>query len=153
MSDEVTTPEETKIEDPAPVKFFVMNIGSVTFDLVNSAPEVHLTEDDHPYRSISISIALPEAQSLENALKKIKGRRPSTHELFSDVLGQVHVDVIAARIVKHENGVFYSELDLMSPKGRIVLDCRTSDALIIASRQAVPAPILCAEGVLKQFYV
>jgi len=25
--------------------------------------------------------------------------------------------------------------------------------LIIASRQAVPAPILCAESVLKQFYV
>ena len=153
MSDEVTTPEESVIEAPTPVKFFVMTIGSVTFDLVNSTPEVHLTEDDHPYRSISIPIALPEAQSLESALKKIKGRRPSTHELFTDVLGQVNVDVIAARIVTLENGVFYSELDLMSPKGRIVLDCRTSDALILASRQAVPAPILCAESILKQFYV
>ena len=151
MSDEVIASEAT--EAAAPVKFFVMTIGSVTFDLVNATPEVHLTEDDQPYRSISIPIALPEAQSLENALKKNKGRRPSTHELFTDVLGQANIDVIAARIVKFENGVFYSELDLMSPKGRIVLDCRTSDALIMASRQAVPAPILCAESVLKQFYV
>jgi bifunctional DNase/RNase len=151
MSDEVIASEAT--EAAAPVKFFVMTIGSVTFDLVNATPEVHLTEDDYPFRTLSIPIALPEAQALENALKKNQGRRPSTHELFTDVLGQVNIDVIAARIVKLENGVFYSELDLMSPKGRIVLDCRTSDALIMASRQAVPAPILCAESVLKQFYV
>jgi hypothetical protein len=83
MSDEVIASEAT--EAAAPVKFFVMTIGSVTFDLVNATPEVHLTEDDQPYRSISIPIALPEAQSLENALKKNKGRRPSTHELFTDV--------------------------------------------------------------------
>ena len=153
MSDETTAPEVSRVFDPNAVKFFVMNVANVTFDLVNSAPEVHLNEEEYPYRSISISIALAEAQSLENALKKNKGRRPSTHELFADVLAQVKVDVIAVRIVRHENGVFFSELDLMTPTGRVVLDCRTSDALIIASRQAVPAPVLCAEEVLKQFYV
>ena len=153
MTDEAVTPEVTDAFDPNAVKFLVMNIGSVAFDLVDTTPEVHLSEDDYPFRSISIPIALVEAQALENARKKNVGRRPSSHELFAEVLGRTHVDVIAVRIVRHENGVFYAELDLMAPNGRIVLDCRTSDALMIASRQAVPAPILCAEEVLKQFYV
>jgi bifunctional DNase/RNase len=60
--------------------------------------------------------------------------------------------VIAARIVRYEGGVFYSELDLMTPRGREVLDCRTSDALTMALRQLAPAPILCSDEVLQRYY-
>jgi bifunctional DNase/RNase len=33
-----------------------------------------------------------------------------------------------------------------------VFDCRTSDALILALRQKVQAPVLCAEEVLLDLY-
>jgi len=33
-----------------------------------------------------------------------------------------------------------------------VLDCRTSDALTMALRQQVPAPILCSDEVLERYY-
>jgi bifunctional DNase/RNase len=42
---------------------------------------------------------------------------------------------------------------VMTPRGREQFDCRTSDAFILALRQAVPAPILCAEEVIQSFFV
>jgi bifunctional DNase/RNase len=64
------------------------------------------------------------------------------------ILQETHVDVIAARITKVEAGVFFAELDLMTPRGRRVFDCRPSDALIITLRQVVVAPVLVSEEVL-----
>ena len=82
----------------------------------------------------------------------IEGKRPSTHELTNSILTRLGTDVIAARIVRYEAGVFYAELDLMTPKGRQVFDCRTSDAIAMALRQKTPAPILCSEDVLVSYY-
>jgi bifunctional DNase/RNase len=133
--------------------FRVMNLESVVFDLGDPSPQVHLMESEMPFRHISVSIALPEAQALYAVLHGITGRRPSTHELTSAILRQLQADVIAVRVVRHEAGVFYAELDVMTPRGRELFDCRTSDGFILAMRQAVPAPILCAEEVIQSFYV
>ncbi len=153
-SDEIieVPPEVPPEGDPDTVKFNVMSIESVLFDLSDSSPLVHLIEEDMPYRYIAMPIALPEAVALHNALDKIDGRRPGTHEMIAEILRRLQADVIAARIVRYENGVFYAELDLMTPRGHEVFDCRTSDALIVAARQSVRAPVLCAESVLQAFY-
>jgi len=97
-------------------------------------------------------VALAEAQSLHNALIGLVGLRPSTHELTTSIIAHLQADIIAVRILRHENGVFFSELDLMTSRGREQLDCRTSDGIILAIRQPVAAPILCAEEVLAAFY-
>jgi bifunctional DNase/RNase len=107
---------------------------------------------ESPYRYVAIPVALPEAVALSNALSGIEGRRPSSHELFSEVLARLQADVVAARIVRFDDGVFYTELDVMTPRGREVFDCRTSDALILAIRQKVQAPVLCDEEVLVALY-
>jgi bifunctional DNase/RNase len=133
-------------------QFNVMSIESVLYDLSDASPLVHLIEEQTPYRYLAIPIALPEAVALHNALDKIDGRRPGTHEVMSEVLRRLNADIVAARISRYENGVFYAELDLMTAKGREVFDCRTSDALILATRQGVRAPVLCAESVLQAFY-
>ena len=73
-------------------------------------------------------IALPEAVALQHAHSAIDGRRPATNELMTAILTRLQAEVIAARIVRYDGGVFYAELDLMTPKGREVFDCRTSDA-------------------------
>jgi bifunctional DNase/RNase len=148
------TPQDHRVDDDdaepeaAPPVFRVMGAETVTFDLGDASPMVHLMETENPFRSIAVPIALPEAQALHLALEGRQGRRPGTHELTAQILAHLRADVVAARIVRYEAGIFYAELDLMAPAGRIVLDCRTSDAMILALRQAVPAPILCAEEVL-----
>jgi bifunctional DNase/RNase len=71
---------------------------------------------------------------------------------MTTMLTRLQGEVIAARIVCYEGGVFCAELDLMTPRGREVFDCRTSDALSMALRQSVPAPILCSEAVLDSYY-
>jgi bifunctional DNase/RNase len=147
-------PAPTLIPDLGPndVKFTVMTVGSVRFDLGAPSPQVHLMEEVSPYRNVSISVALAEAQALHNALIGAVGLRPSTHELTSSIIAHLKADIIALRIVRHENGVFFSELDLMTAHGRETFDCRTSDGLILAVRQVVAAPILCSETVLSDFY-
>jgi bifunctional DNase/RNase len=160
VGDEGATPAGTKLpvaesieafEDDTQ-KFNVMSIESVLYDLSDSSPLVHLIEEDTPYRYMAIPIALTEAVALHNALDKIDGRRPGTHEVLSEVLRRLNADIVAARITRYDGGVFYAELDLMTPRGHEIFDCRTSDALILATRQGVRAPVLCAESVLQAFY-
>ncbi len=140
----------TEATNPAPdeITYKVMSIESVLFDLGDTSPQVHLMEADLPYRYLSIPIALAEAQALHNAMNGVAGRRPGTHELVAEMLTRLRADVVSARIVRFDAGVFYAELDVMTPRGREVFDCRTSDALIIAQRQKVPSPILCNEEIL-----
>jgi bifunctional DNase/RNase len=167
MSDERTPANEEPIDaldadpahvetdpdvDPDTLKFNVMSVESVLFDLSDSSPLVHLIEEETPYRYLAIPIALAEAVALHNALDKIDGRRPGTHEVMSEVLRRLNADIVAARITRYDGGVFYAELDLMTSRGHEVFDCRTSDALILATRQGVRAPVLCAESVLQSFY-
>jgi len=151
-ADNVTVESEATTSDVTTV-FLVMNLESVTFDLGDASPQVHLMEAEAPFRHLSVSIALPEAQALHAALHGVVGRRPGTHELTSAILRQLRADIIAVRIVRYDEGVFYGELDVMTPHGREQFDCRTSDGFILATRQAVPAPILCAEAVLQAFFV
>src|SRR5487761_2236618 len=126
----------------------VMNGETVTFDLADPSPLVHLMEAEAPYRYLAIPLALNDAVAMHQAVSAVEGRRPGTHELLADILRRVQVDVIAARIVRLDGGIFYAQLDLMTPRGPELFDCRTSDAITVALRQNVPAPVLCAEEVL-----
>jgi bifunctional DNase/RNase len=149
---EISVAEPVEAVDPDTLTFNVMSIESVLFDLSDSSPLVHLIEEGTPYRYLAIPIALAEAIALHNALDKIDGRRPGTHEVMAEVLRRLGADIVASRITHYDAGVFYAELDLMTPRGHEIFDCRTSDALILATRQGVRAPVLCAESVLQAFY-
>src|SRR5579863_6591913 len=70
--------------------FNVMSIESVLYDLSDSSPMVHMIEDQSPYRYLAIPIGLPEAVALHNAIDKIDGRRPGTHEVMSEVLRRLN---------------------------------------------------------------
>ncbi|HVB50240.1 MAG TPA: bifunctional nuclease family protein [Acidimicrobiales bacterium] len=147
-------------ESPAPlegetqsdeVPYQVMHFESVLYDLTDPSPMVHLVEAASPYRFVVIPIALADGIALQHAYGEIESRRPGTHELMTTMLTRLQVEVIAARIVRIEGGVYFAELDLMTPKGREVFDCRASDALSMALRQSVQAPILCSEDVLQAY--
>ncbi|HQU27183.1 MAG TPA: bifunctional nuclease family protein [Acidimicrobiales bacterium] len=145
-------PGESQGEAPEAVVLRVMHFESVLYDLADPSPYVHLQEAESPFRYLAIPVATVDAIAVHAAHIQVTGRRPTTHELLAGALARARVDVIAARIVRYESGVFFAELDLMTPHGREVLDCRASDALALALRQSVPAPILCAEEVLQAYY-
>ena len=143
-----TLSSETAPED---VPYQVMHFESVLYDLTDLSPMVHLVEAASPYRFVVIPIAIADGIALQHAFSGVESRRPGTHELMTTILTRLQVEVIAARIVRFEGGVYFAELDLMTPKGREVFDCRASDAMSMALRQSVPAPILCSEDVLQAY--
>src|SRR5665213_1473424 len=139
-SHEVTVPidesmaplqSETASEE---VPYQVMHFEAVLYDLTDPSPMVHLVEAASPYRFVVIPIALADGIALQHAYGAIESRRPGTHELMTTMLTRLQAEVIAARIVRIEDGVYYAELDLMTPNGREVFECRASDALSMALR-------------------
>ena len=108
--------------------FRVTEVVSVTVNLPDSFP-----------------VGLAEGAALAAAMEGSVGARPTTHELFADVLGRTGVEVIALRLTGRESGVLCAEIDLMGPRGREIVECRPSDGLVLCHRQMVTAPVLVAE--------
>jgi hypothetical protein len=130
--------------------FRVVDVQDVVLDLPSQYPAVTLAESEPPMRVLVFPVGLPEGTAMAQALRRMEGRRPMTHELFVQVLQRARIDVIAVRLVGREEGNLLAELDLMTPGGREVLDCRPSDGIVLALRMPVPAPILVDERLLDQ---
>ncbi len=121
-------------------------VSSVTLDLPAQHPTVVLREVESPWRQLQFHVGLPDGTALAYAVRRIDTPRPLTHELLGDILAGFDIDVVAVRLVGRQQGTYFAELDLQGRTGRRVLSCRPSDALVVALRQAVPAPILVAEA-------
>jgi uncharacterized protein len=137
---------EVPTPDPTPLR--VVTIEDVVLDFATNISSVVLREAEGRRRALAIPVALADATSIHQAWRRVAGRRPTTSELVTLVLQETHIDVIAARITRCDEGVFYAELDLMTPRGRRVFDCRPSDAITLTLRQAVVAPLLVADELL-----
>ena len=131
------------------VVFRVVQVERVSYDFARSTAHVVLRESEGARRAVNVPIALADATAVHHALHHTAARRPSSSELVISMLQEFHVDIIAARIVRWEEGIFYAELDVMTPRGRRVFDCRPSDAINLCCRQVVPAPVLVAEELLR----
>jgi hypothetical protein len=151
------------IPDPAPAagppvapatpvgpSFRVMAVEDVSLDLPAQFPSVTLVETEPPMRALVFPVGLPEGTAMSQALRRIPGRRPMTHELFMEVLQRAHIDVVSVRLIGREEGNLLAELDLMTPTGRELIDCRPSDGLVLALRTPVPAPVLVDERLLEE---
>jgi len=139
-------------ESPTPTQyatFRVMDVEDVSLDMPSQFPAVTLVESEPPMRTLVFPVGLPEGTAIAQALRRMEGRRPMTHELFAQVLQRARIDVIALRLVGREEGTLLAELDLMTPGGRERVDCRPSDGIVLALRMPVPAPILVDERLLE----
>jgi bifunctional DNase/RNase len=135
---------------PPPPDFRVMDVENVALDLPSQYPVVSLVETEPPLRSLTFPVGLAEGTALALAVRRMTSPRPLTHELFMDVLQQVHIDVVALRLVGRENGNYLAELDLQAPAGRQRVACRPSDGLVLAMRMPVAAPIVVDERLLTE---
>ena len=136
--------------DTSYATFRVMDVEDVSLDLPSPYPAVTLVESEPPMRALVFPVGLPEGTALAQALRRMSSRRPMTHELFMQVLQQARIDVIALRLVGRDEGNLLAELDLMTPEGRVQVDCRPSDGIVLALRMPVPAPILVDERLLDE---
>jgi bifunctional DNase/RNase len=130
--------------------FRVTEVVSVTVALPETHAQVQLSETEAPYRVLAFPVGLTEGAALAAAIEGSVGARPTTHELFAEVLGRTGVEVIALRLTRRDAGVLCAEIDLMGPRGREIVECRPSDGLVLCHRQMVTAPILVAEGLLVE---
>ncbi len=135
---------------PSYPSFRVMDVDDVSLDLPSQYPAVTLVEAEPPMRTLVFPVGLPEGAALAQALRRMPGRRPMTHELFMQVMQRARIDVVAVRLIGREEGNLLAELDLMMPTGRERIDCRPSDGLVLALRMPVPAPVLVDERLLEE---
>jgi uncharacterized protein len=140
---------EAAAEPPQPA-FRVMDVDDVSIDLPSPYPAVTLVESEPPMRALVFPVGMPEGTAMAQALRRMDSRRPMTHELFMQVMQQARIDVIALRLVGRDEGNLLAELDLMTPGGRVRVDCRPSDGIVLALRMPVPAPILADERLLDE---
>jgi uncharacterized protein len=153
---EPATPDPAPAAGPAAApkgsagpSFRVMYVDDVSLELPAQYPSVTLLESEPPMRALVFPVGLPEGTALAQALRRIRGRRPMTHELFMDVLQRVHIDIVSVRLTGRDEGNLVAELDLMTTGSREIVDCRPSDGLVLALRMPVPAPILVDERLLE----
>ena len=145
----IPDPASALVTEPSSPTFRVMDVEDVSLELPSQFPSVTLGESEPPMRQIVFPVGLPEGAALAQALRRLRGRRPMTHELFMDVLQRAHVEVVAVRLTGREDGNLLAELDLMTPSGRERVDCRPSDGIVLALRMPVSAPILVDERLLE----
>jgi uncharacterized protein len=145
------TPDEGVIPPPIPPPVFrVMVFEDVSLDLPTQYPVVTLIENEPPLRSLVFPVGLAEGTALALALRRMESPRPTTHELFMEVMQRGRIDVIALRLNGRENGNYLAELDVMTPLGRERIPCRPSDGLVLALRMPVSAPILADERLFEE---
>lgn len=99
--------------------------------------------------TFEIGIGAKEAQAILMAMEKIKPIRPMTQDLLKNIMNEFNIIVSNVKIIKFENEIFYSEIEMVNLEGKKVkVDSRTSDAVAIALKYN--APIFISENVLDK---
>lgn len=90
---------------------------------------------------LPIFIGLEEATSIAQGLDAEDIGRPLTHDLFLDVMEELggRIDRVVVRAI--EDGTYYADLHIETPREMAVVDARPSDSLALAARTNVPIEI------------
>jgi bifunctional DNase/RNase len=124
-----------------------MVIYGVSFDLVGKQPIVLLkTADGNKF--LPIWIGHPEAAAILMKLQDQTPQRPMTHDLFSEVLGQLDTQVLRITVTELKESTFYATITLQQNGSEIEIDSRPSDAIALAVRAG--APIFADDTVIEE---
>ena len=97
---------------------------------------------------LPIRIGSIEAMAISMGLEGRKQERPKTHDLLNSVIEQLGAKLTGVCIIDVHGTTFYAELMLTTESNRFInIDCRPSDAIALAVRNA--APIFVEEKVLQ----
>jgi len=110
---------------------------------------VLILEEAEGERRIPVIIGAMEAQAIAIALERMEPARPLTHDLFKNVLDHLGFQLHSVIIQRLEKQVFYATLEGIDRMGKPhSIDSRTSDAVALAIRFAVP--IYTNEEIMSQ---
>ena len=124
-----------------------MVIYGVSFDLVGKQPIVLLkTAEGNKY--LPIWIGHPEAAAILMKLQGATTPRPMTHDLVTDILGQLEVQVVRITVTELKESTFYASITIQQDGSEIEIDSRPSDAIALAVR--ADAPIFVADQVIEE---
>ena len=124
-----------------------MVIYGVSFDIVGKQPIVLLkTADGNKY--LPIWIGHPEAAAILMKLQGASTPRPMTHDLVTDILGQLQAQVIRITVTELRENTFYAQITVTQDGTEIEVDSRPSDAIALAIR--AEAPIFAADRVIEE---
>ena len=124
-----------------------MSIYGVSFDMVGKQPIVLLRTLDGT-KFLPIWIGHPEAAAILMKLQGTPTPRPMTHDLVTDMLGELNASVSRVAVTELRENTFYAQITLQVNGSEIEIDSRPSDALALAVRAG--APIFAAEDVIAE---
>jgi uncharacterized protein len=123
-----------------------MVIYGVSFDMVGKQPIV-LLKTVSGNKFLPIWIGHAEAAAILMKLQGAQTPRPMTHDLVSDMLGELNAQVAKITVTELKDNTFYALITLKSAASEIEIDSRPSDALALAVR--TNAPIFAADKVIE----
>ena len=114
-----------------------MVIYGVSFDMVGKQPIVLLKTADGN-RFLPIWIGHPEAAAILMRLQAKETPRPMTHDLFTDVLGELGAEIVQIAVTDLRDNTFYARITLRRDGSTYEVDSRPSDAIALAVRCDAP---------------
>jgi bifunctional DNase/RNase len=124
-----------------------MVIYGVSFDMVGKQPIVLLKTADGN-KLLPILIGHPEAAAFLMKLQGAATPRPMTHDLFTEILGQLEARVVRIAVTELRENTFYALITVAVDGTELEIDSRPSDAIALAVRAG--APIFAAEAVIEE---
>ena len=116
-----------------------MVIYGVSFDLVGKQPIV-LLKTAEGNRFLPIWIGHPEAAAILMKLQGAAAPRPMTHDLLTNVLGELEAKIERISVTDLKENTFYAVITLAREGGgEIEIDSRPSDAIALAVRSVSSA--------------
>jgi bifunctional DNase/RNase len=122
-----------------------MSIYGVSFDMVGKQPIVLLRTLDGT-KFLPIWIGHPEAAAILMKLQGTPTPRPMTHDLVTDMLGELNASVSRVAVTELRENTFYAQITLQVNGSEIEIDSRPSDAIALAVR--ADAKIFVADEVI-----
>jgi bifunctional DNase/RNase len=99
-------------------------------------------------RWLPIFIGAAEAQNISLLLQGLEYARPLTYDLFSTILNEGGIRILATDVTQLRDNTFYAIVHLKNMKGESrAIDARPSDAIALALKTR--APISVAEEVME----
>jgi len=124
-----------------------MVIYGVSFDMVGKQPIV-LLKTVTGNRFLPIWIGHAEAAAILMKLQGTESPRPMTHDLFTEVLGELNSPVKRITVTELKDNTFHALITLGRDAEEIQVDSRPSDAIALAVR--CNAPIFAADDLIAE---
>src|SRR3954454_4569554 len=124
-----------------------MHVYGVSFDLVGKQPIV-LLKTIEGNRFLPIWIGHAEAAAILMKLQNAATPRPMTHDLVTDILGELGAKVTQVAVTELRENTFYAQLTIQLDGSEVEIDSRPSDAIALAVR--ADAPIFVADEVIDE---